>query len=117
MSLYETIDLGLLVFTSIFLWGEPLSISLKSQAAILYNPENKSILFEKNSSELFYHPASITKIATAAYVLRDERLDLNLKIVAEQEALASISSEAKKKAQYSLPSYWLEPGEVMLGSK
>lgn len=99
-----------------FLSAEPLAVELKSQAAILYNPDNGAILYEKNSTEPYY-PASITKIATAAYALSQKNDSLHEIITAEQESLASITLTAKKKAQYTLPTYWLETDGSHIGIK
>lgn len=110
-----------LFFFSIFLTAgtlssDPLAIDVKSQAAILYNPDNGAILFEKNSAEPYY-PASITKVATALYALTLKGDTLNQLVIADQESLASITQTAKKKAQYSLPGYWLETDGSHIGIK
>ncbi len=108
--------LAYLFLTPIFLGGEPLTVEVKSQGAILYNPDNGAILFQKNAQKLFF-PASITKIATAALVLSKKEGELNEEIIAEQESLASITLLAKKKAQYTLPGYWLETDGSHIGIK
>jgi D-alanyl-D-alanine carboxypeptidase (penicillin-binding protein 5/6) len=106
----------LLLFCAAILTAEPLALEIKSQAAILYNPANGAILYEKNSSDTFY-PASITKVATALYALSEKGTSLNKIVTADQEALASITLTAKKKAQYSLPAYWLETDGSHIGIK
>src|SRR5688500_13141449 len=73
---------------------EQLSISLKANSAILINADTKAILFEKNAYTKQF-PASITKIATAAYALELKPNHLDVVISAEQESIASISEEAK----------------------
>lgn len=110
-----------IIFTYFFiapllLAGEPLAVQIKSEGAILYNPANDAILFEKNS-DLPYYPASITKIATAVFALSEKGAELDSYFGAEQECLASITLSAKKKAQYSLPSHWLETDGSHIGLK
>ena len=65
------------------------------------------ILYEKKSNIPCY-PASITKISTALYTLYLEN-DLSKTVVADRESLASMSDEAKKRCNYSVPAYWLVP--------
>lgn len=105
-----------LLLVSFCLVGEPLVVPVKSEGAILYNPENGAILFEKNSDRPYY-PASITKIATALFALSEKGHELDVYCGAEQECLASITLSAKKKAQYSLPSHWLETDGSHIGLK
>lgn len=106
----------LLLFCAAILSAEPLTVDTKSQAAILYNPANQTILYEKNCDDSFY-PASITKVATALYALSTKANALNQMVIADQDALASITLTAKKKAQYSLPAYWLETDGSHIGIK
>jgi D-alanyl-D-alanine carboxypeptidase (penicillin-binding protein 5/6) len=113
---YFYFPLTSLLFVFTVLNGDPLSVELKSQGAILLNSNNGAILYEKNSKEPFY-PASITKIATAAFALAQKENSLNQLVTAEQESLASITVAAKKKAQYTLPSYWLETDGSHIGIK
>lgn len=98
------------------LYSEPLNVKVNAEAAILINADTGKILYEKNSRDLHY-PASITKVATAAYALKKKGNELNTKVIAEQESIASITAEAKKRANYSLPSYWVEQGSSHIGIK
>ena len=95
---------------------EQLKISVKADSAILINAETKAVLFEKNAYTKQF-PASITKIATAAYVLKEKRQDLAKGIKAEQESIASISSDAKQRGKYTAPAYWIELGSSHIGIK
>lgn len=111
----------ILVFLFLFLvqregFAEQLNVSLKSGAAILINAENKAILYEKNAYAKHF-PASITKIATALYALDLKKDHLNTIVAAEQESIASISEEAKRRSNFSLPSYWIETGSSHIGIK
>lgn len=111
-----------LVFSLIFclltshLDAEKLSVAIESEAAILINAKTGAILFEKNSHKTHF-PASITKIATALYALKVSKSDLSTLIAADQESIASIKVEAKKRANYTTPSYWIEHASTHMGIK
>ncbi len=72
-----------------FLIAEPLKVDLSAECAILINAETGAILFEKNASRP-YNPASITKIATALYVLEKKGNALGELATATQECLAIV---------------------------
>lgn len=94
----------------------PLNLTVNAESAILINAENGAILYEKNAHQRHF-PASITKIATAAYALSKRPAHLAAKVVAPHDCVASVSQEAKKKKNYTLPAYWLEPGGTHIGIK
>ncbi len=98
------------------LFASTLNFSLQAEAAILMNAETGAILYEKNSQQL-YPPASLTKIATALYTLQVAKDKLDVMIPAEQECVAWISAEMKKRSRYTHPSYFLEPGCSHMGIK
>lgn len=106
-----------LIFVSIFSGGnaKPLQVTVGAEAAILMNADTGAILFEKQPYDLHY-PASTTKIATALYVLHHKK-DLNAMVKASQEALATVTQEAKRKSGYKIPSYWQEPDGTHIGLK
>ncbi len=106
----------LLLFICATLNGEPLDISVEAESALLINADTGAILYEKNPKAILC-PASITKLATALYVLKVASNDLATKITAEQDALAWISEEGKRKSNHSGPAYWLEPGGTHMGIK
>lgn len=114
MHLIYLCHLLLLLFSS--LSAQPLQVSVAAQHAILINLDSGAILYEKKPHDLC-HPASITKIATAAYVLNETSFSLDEKITAQQDAVGSISEEAKRLSNYTLPSYWLIPGASHIGIK
>lgn len=91
-------------------------ISLYSKGAILINGKTGAILFEKNADKTFY-PASITKIATAYYVLKKKALLLDSPIKASQNAIGAVSSQDKKDSQYALSPHWIEFGSSHIGIK
>lgn len=98
------------------LYAEQLALNPNAESAILINADTGKILYEKNARTPLY-PASITKIATAAYVLNTQEKQLNRLLTADSESIASISEEAKRRSNYTLPAYWLEPGGSHIGIK
>lgn len=106
----------LLTFYSSMLQAEPLPLSVNAEAAILMNADTGAILYEKNAHALYY-PASITKIATAIYALQKKGDTLDTKIVAEQDAIGSVTEEVKRRSNYSTPSYVLVSGGSHIGIK
>lgn len=98
-----------------FLISKPLDLELFAKGAILINADTGAILFEKNAYEKMF-PASITKVATALYVLQGNP-DLEELITAKQEAIASITPQAKRQSNYRSPSYWLETDGTHMGIK
>lgn len=110
-----------LFLLSVVFWGQqlssaPLKSSVSAEAAILVNADTGAILFEKNVMTPLY-PASITKIATALYALQQKGDALDVQVIAQQEAIASISPSAKRKSNYKQPSYWIETGATHIGIK
>lgn len=109
---------SLLAFIS-FSWPlrcEPLKMVVEGEAAILVNADTGAILFEKNAHSL-RSPASITKVATALYLLKTKSDELDTMVSADQESLVSISQESKRKSKYTLPGYWHEPDGTHIGIK
>jgi len=98
------------------LQAEQLNCTVNAEAAILMNADTGVILFEKNAHDLHF-PASITKIATASYALKNNGDKLDEVITVEQEAVASISEEKKRKNNYEASSYLLVPGGTHIGLK
>lgn len=98
-----------------YLGAEPLKFEIKGEAAILMNAESDAILFEQDAYTP-RPPASTTKVATALYVLKQGK-DLNISISAEQEAIATITPEAKRKSNFNSPSHLLETDGTHIGIK
>lgn len=98
------------------LLAEPLNLSLKAETAILINADTLKVLYDKNANKKQF-PASITKIATAAYALKVKGNQWNPLIAAEQESIASISPQAKRQSNYTTPSHWIEVGSTHIGIK
>lgn len=97
-------------------FAAPLSVNVSAESAILMNADTGAILYEKNPRTLQY-PASTTKIGTALYALKLKGHNLDEIAVADQEAIVSTTEEAKKRANYSLPSHWMEKGSSHIGIK
>lgn len=93
-----------------------LPIEIEAEGAILINGSTGAILFEKKSREQFF-PASITKISTALYALEVGKDNLSTMIEADGDVIASLSQEAKRQANYTVPAWWLEPGNSHIGIK
>ncbi len=106
----------LLVLIALKINAQPLEVDISSDKAILINSDTGQVLFEKNSTKTGY-PASITKVATAIYALSLFTENLENEIVAEQEAVASISPQAKRKGSYKNPPWWIETGATHIGIK
>lgn len=102
---------ALFLFPSTVCWS---GIHIQSEAACLIDGNTGEILYEKDAHTERY-PASITKIATALMVLTQADLDLNSEVTADQDSLGWVAAEKKKKSNYTLPAYWLEPDGTQLG--
>lgn len=98
------------------LTAKTLEVSVQADSAIVMNAETGAILYQKNARKLQV-PASITKIATAMYSLKVRGDKLDTMIAAEHDAIASISQEERRRSNYTLPAYWLEPGTSHIGIK
>lgn len=89
--------------------GKPLQLEIHAKSAILINPASGAVLFEKDA-DLPSHPASITKIATALYVL--ENFDPGQTTVVGKESLRKKPSKGNRD---QMPPYWLEEEGTSLG--
>lgn len=98
------------------LHAQPLKCSIKAKSAILYNPDNGAILFQKDP-HLLHHPASILKIATALYALEGKKLDLATQCYVSKEAMAIMNATVKQANFDAYPPHILEHDGVMTGIK
>jgi D-alanyl-D-alanine carboxypeptidase (penicillin-binding protein 5/6) len=94
----------------------PLALNVQAQSALLINAASGAVLYEKNARQEQY-PASITKIATAAYALEVAPERLPQLIAATRDALGSVSEDAKRRSNYTLPAYWLVHDASHIGIK
>ncbi len=95
--------------------ASPLLVDVTAPSAILIDAENGSILFEKEAFAPHY-PASITKIATALYLLECKGEALEEVATASQEAMGAISSDEKRRRNYN-PPHRLEFGGTHMNIK
>jgi len=102
------------LFLTSALSAQPLNVKVRGKSAILYNPNNRTILFEKQAKEPHY-PASVMKIATALFVLDQKGIDLEQRFKASSQALAVVQAEEKHADFLSFPPYVMEHDGVMIG--
>lgn len=114
IKMISSLFLLVAIFTSA--WAEPLSLTVQAESALLINAETGRVLFEKNANVPQY-PASITKIATALFALKLKGQALEEKVSASADSVASVTEEAKRRSNYTLPSWWLVPGTAHAGIK
>lgn len=93
-----------------------LELDVHADSVILMNADTGVVLYEKNAKKELY-PASLTKIATAIYTLNLRGNKLDKVLVAEHEAIASVTDEEMKRSNYTLPAYWLTRGVSHIGIK
>jgi serine-type D-Ala-D-Ala carboxypeptidase (penicillin-binding protein 5/6) len=92
------------------------NLDVASTSAILINSESESILFEKNAYQQHY-PASTLKLATALYAYKKIDGNLDVDLVASQEAIGAISWRKKRDSGYKTPAHWLEFDACHMGIK
>jgi len=95
------------------LGAKPLKIEVSAPSAILMNAETGAILYAKNPHERQY-PASITKIATALYVLEKKGHQLDALLEASNHALKTIPAHLRQAADSKHPSHTLEHDGTMM---
>lgn len=106
----------LILLISGSLSAEMLTQNVSAEAAVLINAVTGEVLFEKNKDKELY-PASITKVATALYILNRYGNKLEDKVIAKKGALASITENAKRQSRYRAPAFWLETDGTHIGIK
>lgn len=99
----------LFIFFAIFLSAKPLDIPVRAPSAVLINADSGAVLFEKKGDVPFY-PASITKIATALYILDQKKISLSREVTVSEE---SLRLRPQKGASF-LP-HWLENDGSSIG--
>lgn len=114
-------NMRLLFFITLFfpvhlLVAEKLHLSIETEAAILMNADTGAILYEKNMEDPHY-PASITKIATALYTLLKAENLFDAEIEADQDCVGTVTEEALRRSNYTLPAYYLIPDGSHIGIK
>lgn len=89
------------------LQAKHLSVQVSAPSAVLINADTGAVLYEKES-HLRHLPASITKIATALYVLERKGDRLDEIVEASQHALATVHASVRLAPGSKHPPYRLE---------
>ncbi|MFS8564018.1 MAG: hypothetical protein LVR00_06780 [Rhabdochlamydiaceae bacterium] len=90
-----------------------LKVKVNALSAILMNADTGAILFEKDPHLLSY-PASVTKIATALYVLEKKGGALDESVTVPHESVKIISPVIKQAAFDAHPPHLLESDGTMM---
>lgn len=85
-----------------------LKVRVEAEAAILMNGKTGAILYGKNPHQMKY-PASITKLATLLYALKQNPSDGEESVTCPGHCLKRIRFDLKKAHHFRDPAYWLEP--------
>ena len=102
--------LTIFFFLPIGLFGQFSQLQLDCSTVLLMNAKTGGIVFEKKGYELCY-PASLTKIATALYVL-DSRVDLDQMCLARADELVRVTEYDKMLQLDTIPPHQLETNAV-----
>jgi D-alanyl-D-alanine carboxypeptidase (penicillin-binding protein 5/6) len=94
--------------------AKPLKIEVSAPSAVLMNAETGVILYAKNIHEQQY-PASITKIATALYVLEKKGQKLDQLLEATTHALTTVPAYVRQVPDSKHPSHTLEHDGTSMG--
>jgi D-alanyl-D-alanine carboxypeptidase (penicillin-binding protein 5/6) len=97
---------------SLQLFAEPLKVEVSAKSAILINAKTGAILFEKDAHRASF-PASITKVATALYVLERKGNNFDEIATASHDCLATLPTHLKFAPD--VPPYCLEIGGSHMG--
>jgi D-alanyl-D-alanine carboxypeptidase (penicillin-binding protein 5/6) len=106
--------LTLALFLLSSLGAKPLRVEVTAPSAILMNAETGAILYAKNPHEKRY-PASLTKVATALYVIHQKQGALDEIAVASKNALHSVPAIVRQAADTIHPPYRLEHDGTIMG--
>ncbi|SFW08571.1 D-alanyl-d-alanine carboxypeptidase [Chlamydia abortus] len=85
----------------------------RGNAVAVVHTETGKVLYAKDLDKRIY-PASMTKIATALFILKKHPDVLNRFIIVKPDAIASITPQAKKQSGYRSPPHWLETDGVTI---
>lgn len=90
-----------------------MKVEVSAPSAILINADTGAILYAKNIHEK-QHPASITKIATALYVLEKRGKELDHLLEVSTNALKTAPAHERQAFNSPHPSHTLEPEGTMM---
>lgn len=97
-------------------YGENSSVDVRGKTAAIFLVDREQFLCGKNLDEQMY-PASMTKVATALYILRCHPHILQQYLTVPRDAIATISPQTKKQSFYRSPPHWLETDGVSIQLK
>ncbi|KPZ36474.1 D-alanyl-D-alanine carboxypeptidase family protein [Chlamydia psittaci] len=95
------------------LYGHIVFPETRGNAVAVVHAETGKVLYAKDIDKRIY-PASMTKIATALFILKKHPDVLNRFIIVKPDAIASITPQAKKQSGYRSPPHWLETDGVTI---
>lgn len=78
------------------------------ESAILINADTGRVIYEKKADERRY-PASVTKIATALFLLDHKKPNFDQHVIVDKEVLKTATKIDKKRNPEKFPAYTLEP--------
>ena len=109
-----------LIFIFVISWSSLFGLvqdqPISAESAIMINADTGKILYVKNPHQKLF-PASITKIATAAYVLATATNHLDDLVEATQDDIGAVKEEEMRRSNYTLPAYRLTFGAAHVGVK
>lgn len=88
-------------------------MNVRAESAILINAQTGAVLFEKYADQPRY-PGSITKIATAWYILETYGHLLHETVTVSKDAVTWAPVHLKRSNPDKYPSYWLESGATIM---
>ena len=101
------------LFLPLFLSAKPLNVNVSSSHVCLMDAGTGKILYQKNMDRKIF-PASVTKIATALYIMEECSFDKNMEVSCSSEALRVVTEKKKVESNFSLAPYLLERDGVTL---
>lgn len=97
----------MLFFLPILLFAKPLSVDISSSYVCLMNASTGKVLYQKNMDKKIY-PASVTKIATALFIIEECDFDKNMLVTCVPEALRVVTEKKKVDSNFTIAPYLLE---------
>jgi D-alanyl-D-alanine carboxypeptidase (penicillin-binding protein 5/6) len=100
--------LAILVYTFFpsELSAKKLAVAIQAESGIVMNADTGAILFEKKAHNP-HLPASIAKVATALYALNNITTPLDVIVTADRESVSTVTDEAMRRSNYTLPPHQL----------
>lgn len=96
------------------LYCESLRVPVRATSAILYNPDNGAILYQKEAHKGHY-PASIMKLATALFVIEEQKMALSSLMKTSPDAIAVMAASVRQANPLNYPAHILEYDGVRFG--